>query len=147
MNQNIVLLRIMSNAITKQRNFSELVEAMAEIRRVGGSSVIKRENFIDFPEINENIEFEKDNYLQFASFGYIERLVRKLSVAYGASKYSYLKILSYQEACGFFSGELVLYLDAAARESFEEIKFVWEGKGEIENTWDNFKQWEVTTKK
>lgn len=137
----------MSNTATTYRTFGELVYLMAEERRVGGSSLVKRENFTDFPAINENIEFTKENYMHFASFGYIERLIRKLEAEYGASRYLALKLTSYREACGFFSGGLVLYLDAANRQSHDEIAFTWAGKGEIEDTWDNFTTWEVTKNK
>ncbi|MDH4261756.1 MAG: hypothetical protein OEV78_01790 [Spirochaetia bacterium] len=137
----------MSNVITKNRTFGELVELMTEKRNAGDPSAVKRSNFTDFTEINENIEFLENNYLEFASFGYIERLIRKLSSVYGSRKYLLLKILNYNEACGFFSGNLALYLDATDDDSIEEISFTWEGKGEIEKTWDNFTKWEVTKKK
>ena len=136
----------MSKVITENRTFEELLKIMVGIRQKGGSSVIKRENFSDFADINENIEFEKEHYLQFASFGYIERLIRKLAAEYSLNRYSLLKILSYQEACGFFSGELALYLDAVDKKSFETIRFTWEGKGEIEETWNNFTLWQKMKK-
>jgi len=136
----------MSNIATSYRTFSELVDLMTEERRVGGSAMIKRENFTDFGPISENIEFVKDRYMGFAAFGYIERLIRKLAVEYGQARYSLLKITSYREACGFFSGALVVYLDATDRQSYDEIAFSWAGKGEIEDTWDNFTKWEVTKK-
>lgn len=136
----------MAEIITQPITLTQLVDLMTQIRRKGDESVIKRSNFTDFPELNTNIEFVKENYIEFASYGYIERLIRKLAAENTGEKAIYLKITHYSEACGFFSGKALLYLDAANRELFQEIQFAWQGKGEIETTWNNFTTWEVVKK-
>jgi len=121
--------------------FPELVETMAKMRKEGGDAV-KKENFLDFAEINEGVEFDSRSGYLAPSFGYIERLFRKLAAQYGQKEFALVKIRNYREACGYFSGQLSLYSDDAA-DLWAEMEFTWEGKGAIENTWDSFSVWQM----
>ena len=134
----------MAQITTQKITFGDLVNKMVSLRENGDSAIVKRENFLEFPDINDNIEYNKKNFLSFASFGYMERLFRKLSSHYGDKKFAQVKIMSYREACGFFAGNLEVEFENSAGNLNDQVEFAWAGKGEIENTWDSFNTWKTS---
>jgi hypothetical protein len=128
----------------KPETFEDVVNRMARLRIEGDSSMVKRENFNDYPQISSLIKFGVTAF-PFASFGYVERLIRKLSAEYPGIPFSKMVIEKYREACGFFSGELEINTGNSDSQKVEKIKFSWSGKGEIENTWDKFVEWQIET--
>lgn len=131
---------------TQENTITTLIDKMAALRQQGDAGLVKRTGFTQFPELNENIEFQKPYDLSHASFGYVERLFRKLDQKYPNQVFQKMDFLHYQEACGYFEGEIMLHWKDNSNESVKEyVKFSWEGKGEIENTWDQFLTWQTKT--
>ena len=124
----------------------DLVSTMAEMRRTGGDSVVKRANFSDFPELAAKVEFTSLHYFHYASFGYIERLLRKFAAVSADLRFSRMRITEYREACGYFTGQMEVLGETSENNDtniLQEIRFAWEGSGAIETSWDNFSIWEV----
>jgi hypothetical protein len=59
-------------------------------------------------------------------------------------KYSKVVVENYREACGFFAGSVRMVAAGAEENIFEVIDFAWEGKGKIEETWDQFIIWKTS---
>ncbi len=128
-------------ATEKKDTFGSWVKQFENLRQPDPET-IKRSDLRNYIDGALDFISVKDNDAIFhISMGYFERLLRKLAAVFPDSAIAGFRITAYREGCGVFAGRVSFENDATAT----TVAFHWEGRGPIENTWDQFEQWDVQT--
>lgn len=130
----------MKNAIHTDNTFISLVDDCVRIRKTGDEAIVKRSDARDFiPDQLKGVQISEEKVLHI-SLGYFERLLRKLAAEFGDISIGQVALEKYAEGCGVFAGKLFFLLPGGKQQA---VDFHWEGRGDIETTWDNFSKWEI----
>ena len=132
----------MGNAIDTDYTFLQMVDNCVRIRKSGDEAVAKRSDARDFLDGQQlgGIEIPEEQILHI-SLGYLERLLRKLAAEFSELKLSSVALERYAEGCGVFTGTVNF---TGSDGSQKRVVFHWEGRGEIESTWNSFSKWELS---
>jgi len=132
---------------TTNISFQQIVDTTAETRKSGDEASLKRSDIRDtLPEIPHLI-FPDDDSCLHMSLGYVERLFRKLAFEYPKAALTGVRIIDYSEACGLFIGAIEWSENSGDVELQRSINFEWKGKGDVENSWNQFLKWEADDEK
>lgn len=125
----------------QSETFEGLVEECANLR-APDPDYIKRADIREFmPQRLSLVKVASDEEIFHISLGYFERLLRKFANVYPENIVKGFNIEDYREGCGVFVGAASFESLEGEKTSNIRVAFRWEGRGEIETTWDSFVEW------